>query len=85
MISNIPKDFPINHNGQLIPMIAVFWSDIVYTTTSQFLYRVSKGQQVIYRAKDLVLRKYSEANFSPTQVLIVTWKDVTFKEKAEVR
>ncbi|XP_069113332.1 sushi, nidogen and EGF-like domain-containing protein 1 isoform X2 [Argopecten irradians] len=71
---SVPKPFPLS-----IPMIAVFWMDIITTTTGQIWYRITNDSDILIRAQTDIANYYdNQTTFQPTSVFTATWLEVPY-------
>ena len=72
--SNFPEEFDSIFNFQ--PLIAPLWADQCVGPDSAVFYRNTSDEETLERAQSLVKRHFSDVDFEPLNVTVITWFNV---------
>ncbi len=75
-INYTPLEFPLSTN---IPVMAPFWADIDTRGIGKIYYRMSNITRDVQMVNDIVANAFpAESDFTPDDVIIVTWQAVGY-------
>ena len=59
-----------------VPLVAVYWTDLITTVQGNIHYRESRDFSEQFRVISLIIEHKSDFRFTPTYLGIITWDDV---------
>ena len=59
-----------------VPLVAVYWTDLITTVQGDIHYRESRDPSEQFRVRSLIMERKNDFRFIPTYLGIITWDDV---------